>query len=209
MSHSTYSQRVSAASVHGSSPAIVLVSKTKSRLLLLDSLPSGRPARFLRVRPAVFPFLGVRATAAKFTEFVRKRGAGSIDSLFRSRGSLFAQRNSLFESVGNSGPTDWICTGTSAGLASAMPRLGEHPCIFPVDQGFGPQRRVRPRLPPPPLSPSFRRLIAAGSRSRRLWEFVRRFRGVRLSAASRRRPAGESFRQFGNQKSPRRSSPVG
>lgn len=63
------------------SPAIVLGSKNQIRLLVLNIRPVGIPARFLRRRPAVSSFLGVRATAAKLSEFAGKRGSGSIDSL--------------------------------------------------------------------------------------------------------------------------------
>jgi len=84
MSHPTYSQRISAPSVRGMSRAIVLVLNTKVRLFVFNIRPAGISARFLCGRPAVSPFLGICATAAKLTEFARKWGAGSIDSLVRS-----------------------------------------------------------------------------------------------------------------------------
>ena len=68
---------------------------------------------------------------------------------------------------------------------------------FPCRTGNEPQRRVRTRLPPPPLSPSFRRLFAPWSRSRRRWGCVRRIREGRISAANRRRPKGRNFWQSG------------
>jgi len=61
------------------------------------------------------------------------------------------------------------------------------PCIFPTEQGFRPQRRVRTRLPPPPLSLLLRRLRAF------IYEQVEkfgRFRGV-LAAEPRRIRTGD------------------
>ena len=72
------------------------------------------------------------------TEFSCDSGAATIESLLRTRSSLLASKNSLFESVGNSGPTglDLNWNLFCAGLCDAQ--IGELPCIFPVDQGLGP-----------------------------------------------------------------------
>jgi hypothetical protein len=74
-------------------------------------------------------------------------GAGSIDSLFCFWSSVFASENSLFEFVGNSFPSDWICTGISADPASAMPKTGEFPCSFPDKQGIAARDEFAPDYP--------------------------------------------------------------
>ena len=71
-------------------------------------------------------------------------GTGSLDSLFRSWSSLFAWKNSLFELLGNSFPTDWTCPGISAELASAMRESGEIPCSLPFKQGIAPREEFAP-----------------------------------------------------------------
>ena len=135
---------MSAPSVRGSSPASVLALKNRVRALVFSIRPVTVSTESSRARPAVSPLRGIVGTSAKFIELVRERGAGSIDSLFRSSSSLFAQKNSLLESVGNSFPAGWICTGISAAPASVMRETGEIPCILPADQGTDPRDEFAP-----------------------------------------------------------------
>ena len=113
--------------------ATVLALKIRIRAFVFSIRPAGVSAESSRGRPAVLPPRGIFGTSTKFIELVREWGAGSIDSLFPSWSSLLARKYSLFQSVGNSFPTDWICTGISAELALAMPEMGEIPCSFPVE----------------------------------------------------------------------------
>ena len=83
---------MSAPSVRGSSPASVLALKNRVRALVFSIRPVTVSAESSRGRPAVSPLRGIVGTSAKFIELVRERGAGSIDSLFRSSSSLFAHK---------------------------------------------------------------------------------------------------------------------
>ena len=69
-----------------------------------------------------------------------------------ARISLLVETNSLLLITVNRSLRLWKGLGISALVPAGESDIGEFPCIFPVDQGFGLQRRVRSRLPAPPFS---------------------------------------------------------
>jgi hypothetical protein len=79
------------------------------------------------------------ATASSLTRSAGSallRGAGILDSVFRSKDSLFARNDSLLLPIGNSFPTAWVDSEFPRATASAMPESGDIPSIFPVHQGM-------------------------------------------------------------------------
>ncbi len=108
-----------------------------------------------------------------------------------ARISLLVETNSLLLITGNRSLRLWKGLGISALVPAGESDIGEFPCSFPVDQGFGLQRRVRSRLPAPPFSPRLQRLC---TRYPRPSQKLPRFRGVLGEGHSRIRTGDGKFR---------------